>query len=625
MQNLNLIKDKLKRLAKKQYKSKFAIPSLWLEINEPNVIEINPYEFFIERFERIIELSKSSELHSDFKAKSGKEIIYNLFIRYACTYDHNSDANVENLDREFKETGTFLKAIVILPYIKSLGVNIVYLLPITSIGIDGKKGNLGSPYAIRNPYKLDDNLSEPMLDISIDDEFRAFTEACHLLGIKVVSEFVFRTASIDSEIALEHPEWFYWIKSNIKNREIESESTAQYGSPIFLKRELKEIKENIEAGNLEDTLAPSDQYKRMFYPTPTKVARVEAKILGVTTNKDDVRIPGAFADWPPDDNQPAWSDVTYLKLYEHQDFNYIAYNTVRFYDNKLSKKENKNLPLWEYITNIVPHYQKEFNIDGVMIDMGHALPNELLSNIISKARENNPKFIFWEENFSLSEVSLKNGYDAVLGYLCFDNHSAGKIYNLLQRISSDEYKTLPAFFATAETHNMPRASKRFSNIRYNSFAYALNSLLPALSFIHNGFELCETNPVNTGLDFTIEQIEEYPSDKLPLFSTASLNWKNDNIVETIRQINNIKNDFDFLDETLAIIETNNINVIAFSRLTNKGTIVFVGSMLEQEIEAEIYLNDLVKLKDISNIEFEIENKKLELKLNQFDFKILFSF
>ncbi|MCX6146102.1 MAG: hypothetical protein NTW25_02470 [Candidatus Kapabacteria bacterium] len=380
----------------------------------------------------------------------------------------------------------------------------------------------------------------------------------------------------------------------------------------------------MEAGIFEDTLAPSDQYKRMFYPTPTKVARVEAKILGITAKKDDVRIPGAFADWPPDDNQPAWSDVTYLKLYEHHDFNYIAYNTIRFYDKKLSKKENKNLPLWDYIISIVPHYQKEFNIDGVMIDMGHALPNELLSNIISKARENNPKFIFWEENFSLSEVSLQNGYDAVLGYLCFDTHTAGKIYNLLQRISSDDYIKLPAFFATSETHNMPRASSRFPNIKYNSFTYALNSLLPALSFIHNGFELCETDPVNTGLDFTIEQIEKYPSEKLPLFSTSSLHWKNDNIVDTIRQINNIKKDFDFLDETLTIVETNNTNVIAFSRLTSIGTLLFVGSMLEQEIDAEIFLLDFANFQDILNNskQFELNNSKLELKLNQFDFKIL---
>ena len=80
-------------------------------------------------------------------------MIYNLFVRTTTAFDHNGNGtldlptNAEGL----RETGTFLKAMAMLPYIKRLGATTVHLLPITSIGHDGNKGTLGSPYAIRNP------------------------------------------------------------------------------------------------------------------------------------------------------------------------------------------------------------------------------------------------------------------------------------------------------------------------------------------------------------------------------------------------------------------------------------------------------------------------------------------
>ena len=65
-----------------------------------------------------------------------------------------------------------------------------HILPITKIGKHNKKGNLGSPYAIRNHYELDELLGEPILDMKLDDQFNALVEACHKAGIKVITEFV---------------------------------------------------------------------------------------------------------------------------------------------------------------------------------------------------------------------------------------------------------------------------------------------------------------------------------------------------------------------------------------------------------------------------------------------------
>lgn len=532
LKNLELVISRLSNLKSKKYKHPFAVPGLWIN-NPPGKIEINPFEFFLERINKIKSLSDNINIKSELS-------VYNMFIRLTAAYDHNGDSKLESGKSMFRETGTFLKAIALLPYIHSLGVNTIYLLPVTAIGEDEKKGNLGSPYAIRNPYQPDENLSEPLLGLDVETEFKAFAEAIHLLGMKLVCEFVFRTASIDSDLSLEHPDWFYWIHSKIKNRMEGETYESKYGPPVFLKKELEAIKLKVESGDLTNLIPPHEQHIKMFTESPKKVARVDGKIRGLLSDKKvDVKIPGAFADWPPDDNQPAWTDVTFLKLYDNPEFNYIAYNTIRMYDKELAKPKFEVKELWDYITGIIPHYIENFGIDGVMIDMGHALPARLRKKIVESAVLKKSDFFFWEENFLLTEQSVKEGYSAVLGYLPFDAHRTDKMRDLIARISRGD---IPVnFFATSESHNTPRTFGRISDIRFLKIIYAVSAFLPAITFIHSGFEIAEENPVNTGLDFTTDEISRFPAEKLGLFSAAELNWDNENeITDFIRLINTLK-------------------------------------------------------------------------------------
>jgi glycosidase len=622
--NLNLITDKLNQLKSKKYKSKFSIPGLWIG-QEAGRIEINPFQFFLNQIKKIESESNNINPKND-------RLIYNMYIRLTTAYDHNEDNSLDNNVGFFKETGTFLKAIALLPYIKSLGVNTIYLLPVTSIGEDEKKGNLGSPYAIRNPYKQDSNLSEPILGLDTEVEFRAFSEAVHLLGMDLVCEFVFRTASVDSDLSLEHPEWFYWINNRIKNREKGETSEAKYGPPIFLKRELEAIKHQVNEGNFNKLIPPHEQYQKMFTETPKKVARVDTKIRGLLSDKKtEVRIPGAFADWPPDDNQPAWSDVTYLKLYDNPKFNYLAYNTVRMYDTSLTKSEYIINELWDFITGIIPHYIEQFNIDGVMIDMGHALPSELRKLIVQKALEKKNNFFFWEENFTVSEKSVNDGYSAVLGYMTFDSHQSAKIKELISRFNKRDFAI--NFFATAENHNTPRSISRINNINYLKSVYAFASFLPALTFIHSGFELAESNPVNTGLDFTNEQITQYPPEKLGLFSAAELNWDNaDEISSFIRKINAIKLESisepdNIFENDIYPVDAANHNIVGFVRRDKiaKNEIIIAtnyeeNSMIETTISSLAGANEIIDL--LNNEKFPIIDGKINIHFNPFELKIL---
>ncbi|MFC2130770.1 alpha-amylase family glycosyl hydrolase [Bacteroidota bacterium] len=593
---LKLTKE-LKNLSRKKYRKKYFVPSIWVDPYKiiADKLEGKPATFFLSRIEMINKIAKRRKISLPENDWTKHAFIYNMFVRYTTAYDHddNSIIDIEVDDNTFRETGTFLKSIALLPYLHSLGINTIYLLPITSIGIDGRKGNLGSPYAIRNPYKLDENLAEPILNLTVEEQFNAFVEAAHMLGMKVVLEFVFRTASKDSDLALEHPEWFYWIKEKIKDRGAGSDDEKKYGSPVFTEKELKEIKEKVATNDFIKLPVPHKEYLEMFTDVPKKVARIENKIVGILSKleKTTCRIPGAFADWPPDDLQPAWSDVTYLRLYGHPSFNYIAYNSVRMYEQRLEQNQYRIRSLWDNICNIIPYYQQNFGIDGVMIDMGHALPHDLRSMIVETARKENPDFVFWEENFTLTKKSVKDGYNAAVGYLPFDLHINWKVQKLLKYLS-EEGSPIP-FFGTAETHNTHRTAAREGNMAFSKFAWALINFLPSIPFVLSGFELEEKNPINTGLCFENEEIEQYPADRLPLFSVSALDWDGDNeFTIFIRKIVELRTKYidtsqNFNPKTMDYVESSSDDIASFIRKFSNRRIIFIGNM---NVTDELYFS-----------------------------------
>jgi hypothetical protein len=576
------LQQKARKYGQKDYN--YVIPSLWFPEDVQSVglrrIKVNPYSFFLGKLLKIREHQQTVEnelwREGSIVEYGGGEwskeaVIYNIFVRTTTAFDHNGNGGIDLPLNEdgFRETGTFLKSILLLPYIKSLGANTIHLLPITSVGRDGSKGSLGSPYAIRNPYELDEIQGEPSLGIDIKLQFKAFVEAAHLFGFRVVVEFVFRTSARDADSVTEHPEWYYWISESIQDRPMGTLDKSKYGSPIFTDEELLIIHQNVNAKEFGGLLPPHSEYRAMFTETPVSVKKINKRYVGTLRDGRNARIPGAFADWPPDDTQPPWSDVTYLKLYDHPDFNYIGYNTVRMYDTRLAKPENINASLWQMIIGIIPYYQREFAIDGVMIDMGHALPPTLLQAVVQEARKNDPSFAFWEENFSLTHLSREQGYNAAIGYCWSDQHHADKFKNLLVRLAT-EGVPIP-FFATPESHNTPRAAVRPGGTSYSRWSWAVNNFLPAIPFIHSGFEIGETYPINTGLDFTLEELKQYPSEKLPLFSEYAYNWLNEGeFSDWVAKVSRLRGRFkkvitDQSPITLQLLETGNSNVISFVR------------------------------------------------------------
>lgn len=539
-----------------------AIPSVWCDIKKTGTSKVNFCNFIIQQIHFIesqdIAFENNARLH-----------IYNLMPRLFSAFDHYQDGKLENIEGKFKETGTFLKLIALLPYIKQLGTNVLYMLPITSIGQYGKKGDLGSPYSIASHYALDRNLSEPLLGMSVEEQFKAVVTAAHKLGMRVICEFIFRTASRDTHLTTLHPEWFYWLKKS---------EEKNYYAPHFKQSQLDEITNKISNNNFTNLPEPSIEYQKMFTKPPDIVELIDGRIEGTTADGKKVVIPTAFADYPPNDKQPAWTDVTYLKLYDNPDFNYIAYNTIRMYDENLKQPLYEQTPLWRYIESVIPHYQKQFGIDGVMIDMGHALPEKLLQRIIAKAKRQNKDFILFEENFMLSEKSVKQGFDAVLGCLIFGEHIAEYVREFIVHL---QHKLFPIpCFATSENHNTPRTAARQGGTKLSRMLYVMNKLLPLPLFIHSGYELGETLPINTGLGFEDIDTKELTTDILPLFSTSALKWLDSNFCDFILKWNDELKDIpneSISEANVRLLPDMPNGIVAFERLMKNEKIIFYGN------------------------------------------------
>jgi hypothetical protein len=574
------------RNARKDLSAPYYVPGLWIDFQTPHARAVNPYEFYADVLRSIVETEPQPLVEGTGGGEwTRRAIVYNLLPRLTAAYDHDHDGtlSIEPSADGWRDTGTLLKTIALLPYLKSLNVNTIHLLPVNAVGQFGKKGTLGSPYAIRNAYRLDERLAEPALGLDVEVLFAGLVEAAHHLGLRVVMEFVLRTASRDADWIGEHPDWFYWIRADVPDRKPGSSSSSAYGCPIFSGADLGRIKDQVARGNRSALPAPSKTYRGMFTPPPSpdRVSFEHGQWIGELEDGTRVRVPGAFCDWPPDDNQPPWTDVTYLRMYDHPDFNYIAYNTLRQYDDRLAQPENAVTPLWDAIAGVIPHYQESFGVDGVLIDMGHALPSALKARIVGSARRINPDFAFWDENYSIDGATAAEGYNAVVGYMLLDLHEPGALRNLLNRMATERLP-LP-FFATPENHNTPRAYSRAYPLEYAHYALMMSILVPGIPFVHSGFELMEARAVNTGLGFSNDMIKANPSDELPLFNAAAFDWtRPHNLVGSVRYALQLRAQYaDLLSDpdpsTFRLGRGTDPNLIVVARQKNGASLVAVAN------------------------------------------------
>ena len=104
--------------------------------------------------------------------------------------------------RQLTPEGTLQAAMERLPFLRSLGVDAIWLMPIYPIGVEGRKGSLGSYYSIRD-YKA---INE---EFGTEDDFRAFVSAAHAMGMRVLLDWVANHTARDARWITEKPQEWY--------------------------------------------------------------------------------------------------------------------------------------------------------------------------------------------------------------------------------------------------------------------------------------------------------------------------------------------------------------------------------------------------------------------------------
>lgn len=104
--------------------------------------------------------------------------------------------------RSHTPEGTFRAIIPDLDRIRALGTDVIWFMPIHPIGVQGKKGSLGCPYANRD-YRSVNPAYGTM------EDFRLLVDEIHARGMKVLIDVVYNHTSPDSVLYTEHPEFFY--------------------------------------------------------------------------------------------------------------------------------------------------------------------------------------------------------------------------------------------------------------------------------------------------------------------------------------------------------------------------------------------------------------------------------
>ena len=104
--------------------------------------------------------------------------------------------------RQFSPEGTFAGVEAQLPRLKDLGVDVLWLMPMYEIGTEGRKGTLGSYYAISDYCKVNP-------EFGTMEDFDHLLAAAHEAGFKVILDWVANQTAPDHLWMTQRPGDYY--------------------------------------------------------------------------------------------------------------------------------------------------------------------------------------------------------------------------------------------------------------------------------------------------------------------------------------------------------------------------------------------------------------------------------
>lgn len=104
--------------------------------------------------------------------------------------------------QDFSPSGDFRGVTAGLDRIQAAGADVIWLMPIHPIGVEGRKGTLGSPYAAKDYRAINPSYGTA-------DDLHALVAAAHGRGMKVILDWVPDHTAPDHPWVKEHPEYYF--------------------------------------------------------------------------------------------------------------------------------------------------------------------------------------------------------------------------------------------------------------------------------------------------------------------------------------------------------------------------------------------------------------------------------
>jgi len=204
----------------------------------------------------------------------------------------------EIFPRDFSVSGNLNGVTAQLDELHSLGVNILWTMPIHPIGEKFRKGEFGSPYSVRDYYAVDPNYG------TVDDYQRLVSEA-HKRGMKVIMDLVANHTAWDS-VMMKHPEFY---KHDARGKMIPpmpewtDVAALNYGSPALRQYMIAMLKYWIQTCDVDGfrcdsaAMLPTDFWEQIR----TELAKVKPDIMMLAEASKPELLTNAFDidySWP---------------------------------------------------------------------------------------------------------------------------------------------------------------------------------------------------------------------------------------------------------------------------------------------------------------------------------------
>jgi glycosidase len=163
---------------------------------------------------------------SDTPSSYRNLVIYELYVR-----NHGTNGTFDDVEKD-------------LPRLHSLGVDVLWFMPIHPIGVLNKKGSLGCPYSVRDYREVNP-------EYGTKQDFARLIQQAHERGMKVMIDVVYNHTAHDSILVKEHPEYFHQDENGCPVTTVPEWSDVidlKYPNPELINYQIETLKGWVELG-----------------------------------------------------------------------------------------------------------------------------------------------------------------------------------------------------------------------------------------------------------------------------------------------------------------------------------------------------------------------------------------